>query len=102
MEIRFKALEAECRNDGSFKIGGYVNVTERESELLYSGKRGKWFNEVVKEETTTGYTTYYRYADRSMNTTYYYEKTETRETLIDPSGQDGVSNVVKYVKYIEK
>lgn len=61
-----------------------------------------WFNEVVKEETTTGYTTYYRYADRSMNTTYYYEKTETRETLIDPSGQDGVSNVVKYVKYIEK
>ena len=49
MEIRFKALEAECRNDGSFKIGGYVNVTERESELLYSGKRGKWFNEVVKQ-----------------------------------------------------
>lgn len=49
MEIRFKAFEAECRNDGSFKIGGYVNVTERESELLYSGKRGKWFNEVVKQ-----------------------------------------------------
>lgn len=49
MEIRLKSFEAECRNDGSFKIGGYVNVTERESELLYSSKRKKWFNEVVKQ-----------------------------------------------------
>lgn len=49
MEIRFRTLEAECRDDGCYKIGGYVNVTERESELLYSGKRGKWFNEVVKQ-----------------------------------------------------
>lgn len=49
MEIRLRTLEAECRNDGTYKIGGYVNVTERESELLYSGKRGKWFNEVVKQ-----------------------------------------------------
>ena len=61
-----------------------------------------WFNEVVKEETATGYTTYYRYADRTMVTTYYYKKIEERETLNDPSGQNGVSNVVKYVKYIEK
>lgn len=53
MEIRFKSLEAECRDDGVYKIGGYVNVTERESELLYSGKRGKWFNEVVKQGAFT-------------------------------------------------
>ncbi len=53
MEIRFKSLDVECRDDGSYKIGGYVNVTERESELLYSGKRGKWFNEVVKQGAFT-------------------------------------------------
>lgn len=53
MEIRFKSLDVECRDDGTYKIGGYVNVTERESELLYSGKRGKWFNEVVKQGAFT-------------------------------------------------
>ena len=53
MEIRFKSLDVECRDDGVYKIGGYVNVTERESELLYSGKRGKWFNEVVKQGAFT-------------------------------------------------
>ena len=53
MEIRFKSLDVECRDDGTYKIGGYVNVTERESELLYSGKRGKWFNEIVKQGAFT-------------------------------------------------
>lgn len=61
-----------------------------------------WFNEMVKDETATGYTTYYRYADRSKVTTYYYKKTENKETTSDPSGQKNVSNVIKYVKYIEK
>lgn len=53
MEIRLRTLDVECRDDGSFKIGGYVNVTERESELLYSNKRNKWFNEVVKQGAFT-------------------------------------------------
>lgn len=53
MEIRLRSLDVECRDDGVYKIGGYVNVTERESELLYSGKRGKWFNEVVKQGAFT-------------------------------------------------
>lgn len=49
MEIRLKTLDIECLDDKSYKIGGYVNVTERESELLYSNKRNRWFNEVVKQ-----------------------------------------------------
>lgn len=53
MEIRLKSLEVETRDDGSYSIGGYVNVTERESELLYSSKRSKWFNEVVKRGAFT-------------------------------------------------
>lgn len=53
MEIRFGKVEVECRDDGSYKIGGYVNATERESELLYSAKRKKWFKEVVKQGAFT-------------------------------------------------
>lgn len=53
VEVRFGQIEVECRDDGAYKIGGYVNATERESELLYSPKRGKWFNEVVKQGAFT-------------------------------------------------
>lgn len=53
MEIRYGKVEVECRDDGSYKIGGYVNATERESELLYSSKRKKWFKEVVKQGAFT-------------------------------------------------
>ena len=61
-----------------------------------------WFNEMVKDETATGYTTYYRYADRSLVTTYYLKKAENKECTNNPTGQKNVSNVVKYVKYIAK
>lgn len=47
MEYRIKDVELQCE-DGLLKIGGYINVTERESELLYSKKRGKWFKEIMK------------------------------------------------------
>lgn len=48
MEYRIKDVQLECTNDESFKIGGYINVTERESEMLYSKKRNRWFKEVMK------------------------------------------------------
>lgn len=47
MEYRIKDVELQCE-EGLLKIGGYINVTERESEMLYSKKRGKWFKEVMK------------------------------------------------------
>lgn len=46
--------------------------------------------------------TEYRYRDRSQTTTYYYKRTSTKTSSSDPTGQSGVSNVVKYVKYREK
>ncbi len=61
-----------------------------------------YFNEVTKPETATATTTYYRYADRSKVYTYYFKKSENKEASWDPTGQANVSNVVKYVKYIEK
>ena len=50
----------------------------------------------------TNYGTHYRYRDRSLIYTYYYTKTESKEATSDPTGGDGVSDVVKYVKYIPR
>ena len=47
--------------------------------------------------TNTNYETQYRYRERNTITTYY-QKTSS----YDPTGQPGVSNVVKYVKYRAK
>lgn len=50
----------------------------------------------------TNYKTQYRYRDRKMVYTYYYMKEEQKESSADPSGEEGVSNVKRYVKYIPK
>lgn len=47
MEIRIKDVDLQC-SDGILKIGGYINVTERESEMLYNKKKHKWFKEIMK------------------------------------------------------
>lgn len=46
-EYRIKDMELQNNEDGSYKIGGYINVTERESETLYNKKNGKWFKEIM-------------------------------------------------------
>lgn len=48
MEFRIKDVNLQCEEGGLLKIGGYVNVTERESEMLYSKRSGKWFKEIMK------------------------------------------------------
>lgn len=48
MEFRIKDVNLQAEDDGLLKVGGYINVTERESEMLYSKKRGKWFKEIMK------------------------------------------------------
>lgn len=49
MEFRIRNLDAQTDANGIQKIGGYINVTERESEILFSKQRGKWFKEVMKK-----------------------------------------------------
>lgn len=46
-EYRIKDMELQNNKDGSYKIGGYINVTERESETLYNKKNGKYFKEIM-------------------------------------------------------
>lgn len=47
MEYRLKDVSLTCE-EGELRVGGYINVTERESEILFSKRRGKWFKEVMK------------------------------------------------------
>jgi HK97 family phage prohead protease len=46
MEFRIKDVQLDHSDR---KVGGYVNVTERSSELLFSHQRNKWFTEVMKK-----------------------------------------------------
>lgn len=48
MEYRIKDVNLQAEDDGLMKVGGYINVTERESEMLYSKRKRKWFKEVMK------------------------------------------------------
>ena len=48
MEFRIKDINLQAEDDNLLKVGGYINVVETESEMLYSKKRNKWFKEVMK------------------------------------------------------
>lgn len=47
MEIRIKDVNLQLTNEDVLEIGGYINVTNRESEILYSAKKKKYFKEVM-------------------------------------------------------
>lgn len=49
MEFRIKDVSLEVDTRGIQRIGGYINVTERESEMLFSQQRGKWFKETMQK-----------------------------------------------------
>ncbi|MFR2314914.1 HK97 family phage prohead protease [Terrisporobacter sp.] len=49
MEFRIKDVNLEVDTRGIQRIGGYINVTERESEMLFSQQRGKWFKETMQK-----------------------------------------------------
>lgn len=47
MEFRLKDVSITVDEVNGRKIGGYVNVTQRESEILYSKKRNMYFKEIM-------------------------------------------------------
>lgn len=49
MEFRIKDCQLQAENSGQLKVGGYINVTERESEMLFNRKKNKWFKEVMRK-----------------------------------------------------
>ena len=67
---------------------GYVLYCEGHNVIMF----------VDSENYSTQSTTYYRYADRTETTIYYFKRTVQKESVSRPSGSD-VSNVVEYVQY---
>ena len=59
-----------------------------------------WFLDYEYDKTLYSTITLYHYQEPVY--TYYYSKVESKEIDSDPTGQDNVSNVVKYVQYIAK
>ena len=47
MEIRLRDVNLEYDKEQR-KIGGYINVVERPSEIMFSHKNGMWFQETMK------------------------------------------------------
>lgn len=80
------------------------------SGLVYYGT-DNWANRWVPANSVDNHTTdktftktvnrtEYRYQEPVY--TYYFERQVSKEATSDPTGQTGVSNVVKYVQYREK
>lgn len=47
-ELRIKGTELRTLEGENLNIEGYVNAVGRESELLFSAKKGKWFKEIME------------------------------------------------------
>lgn len=56
----------------------------------------------TQEVVSYNYKTQYRHRDRSKVYTYYFKKTENKESTTNPSGKSNVSNVQEWVQYRAK
>ena len=85
------------RSSGS---AGGINMDSRTGYVLYCGG----YNVIMfidSENYSWQDTTYYRYAERSETTIYYFKRTVQQESTFRPSGND-VRNIVEYVRYRSK
>ena len=85
------------RSSGS---AGGINMDSRTGYVLYYGG----YNVIMfidSENYSWQDTTYYRYAERSETTIYYFKRTVQQESTFRPSGND-VRNIVEYVRYRSK
>lgn len=99
---------SECYNYEEYALDSQLTKTS------WGGGYQYWYNGsnyhtvwkcstfTTQEVVSYNYKTQYRYRDRSLVYTYYFKKTDAKESTSDPTGQENVSNVVKYVKYTVK
>ena len=78
-------------------ITGSQNSNSAGFFYLY-GSAPCWYYEWTRT-VVASYKTQYRYADRSKIYTYYFKKTEQKESTSEIQESDSVSNVQKWVKY---
>ncbi len=76
---------------------GY-NKSSKTGYVLYDSNYGMKLMYFIQSENRT---TYYRYQDRQKVYTYTFVKTESKESMSYPSGND-ISNIQKWVQYRKK
>ena len=77
--------------------GGYYRVTGYNGGWVYV-----YYSRYIEEDDYNSpiYSTRWYYQDPVY--TYYYYRDVDMEATTDPTGQENVSNIQKWVKYIEK
>ena len=66
----------------------------------YGTSSNAWYNEVTRQVEVTPAYNEYRYCDRDIIYTYYHQKTESLESLVQVTESDTVTNVQKWVQYV--
>lgn len=84
-------------SDSALAVTGSQNSNSAGFFYLY-GSAPCWYYEWTRT-VVASYKTQYRYADRSKIYTYYFKKTEQKESTSEIQESDSVSNVQKWVKY---
>lgn len=88
---------------------GWLDSPKPVSGTQYSSQMGgnfnlydnnQWFNEQTRQVVVTNAYTQYRYRDRSKIYTYYFKKTESKESDIEVKESSEITNVQKWVKYV--
>ena len=97
----------EVKSATQIAPGGYssgkdagINKDSSTGYLLYC----EGYNVIMfisSENYSTQNTTYYRYADRTEKTIYYFKRVVSQESTSQPSGSD-ISNIVECVQYRSK
>lgn len=85
----------------SSQVGGNFN--------LYGSSSNAWYNQTTRSVVVTNAYNQYRYRDRSQVYTYYFKKTEPKESsteinesINENAPSESITNVQKWVKYINK
>lgn len=69
---------------------------------IWGTNSNAWYNQSTRQVQTGGGYTEYQYRDRYQIYTYYFKKVESKESLTEVRTSDSISNVNKWVRYIEK
>lgn len=91
-----------CGSQYSNQVGGYFNI-------YGDNYGGAWYNQTTRQVQTGGGYTLYKYRDRSKIYTYYFQKsepkeseTEVKESVNNNAPSESITNVQRLVKYINK
>ena len=69
---------------------------------IWGTNSNAWYNQSTRQVQTGGGYTEYQYRDRYQIYTYYFKKVESKESSTEVRTSDSISNVNKWVRYIEK